>query len=154
MSEEEVAKFLAGFSRRISEIDRLATAVLKAHFLVEEFLDRALAAAAKSPKHLELERNPRFAQKMKWLRAFAPLGDDSRWELVSALNNLRNKVAHKVDGPERKEALQKLRKELAPHVKKELSVLNEQRWPDYNIVLAAAMESNLFLTQVRTEVGK
>jgi hypothetical protein len=60
------------------------------------------------------------------------LGEDARWELILALNSLRNKVAHKFDGPERKKALQKLRKELTRHVL--IKQLNEQEWPDYNVV--------------------
>jgi hypothetical protein len=49
-------------------------------------------------------------------------------------------------------ALQNLRKELSQHVWIEQSILDEQEWSDYNVVLTAAMHSNIFLTAIRTRV--
>jgi hypothetical protein len=55
------------------------------HLEVEEQLDLTLAAIAKAPKHLDLERNPSFTQKVKWIRAFGPMGDDQA--LATALGS-------------------------------------------------------------------
>jgi hypothetical protein len=127
----------------------LATAVLKSHFLVEEQLDAVLEAVAKNPKHLELKRNPKFEQKVKWVRAFGPLGHDHHWQVILGLNALRNKVAHKFDGPERKTAISNLRNDFR-------RVLdpgqNDKGLLDYNLVLAASMLSIAFLVKLRHEL--
>jgi hypothetical protein len=69
ITPKELQGFVEHFSNRISEIDSLATAVLKAHFVVAEFLDQTLDEIAESPKCLE--RNPTFARKAIWLRSCA-----------------------------------------------------------------------------------
>ena len=50
--------------------------ILQAHLIVEQDIEVTLEVLAKSTKYLELNRNPAFTQKVKWIRAFAPLGDD------------------------------------------------------------------------------
>ncbi len=102
-------------------------------------------------KHLE-HRSAKFAQKVKWIRAFAPQGDDQSWELILAINTLRNKVAHKLDGPERAEALQKLSNELDRSFKADGSVASNPNLDDYKIVLISSMNSIAFLVHLRTEV--
>jgi hypothetical protein len=152
VTKEQITEFLDRFSDRISKIDDLATAVLKSHFEVEEQLNETLALLAKSPKHLE--GKPSFFQKLRWVRAFGPMGDDKRWQLVLAFNELRNKIAHKPDGPERKKAMQKLRKELADSALVPLPIADEQRIRDYNVVVLSAIFSIALIVQVRDQIGK
>ena len=151
---EDLAQFVEQCKERLSAIDQFATAVLKSHFLIEEQIDAVLEATAKNPKHLELERNPRFIQKVKWIRAFAPLGDDKQWQLILAINTLRNKVAHKFDGAERKNAMVNLRQEFFQQARDDRHFLNEQEWRDYNVVLSVCMQSIMFLTRIRKEIEK
>jgi hypothetical protein len=61
--EKQIEQLVADIDKRISEIDSLATAVLKSHFLLEEQIDAVLEAVAKSPQYLDLRRNPTFAQR-------------------------------------------------------------------------------------------
>jgi hypothetical protein len=152
VTQEQINEFLNRFHERISAIDQLATAVLKSHLEVEEQLDLTLAVVAKNPKHLE--RRPSFFQKVRWIRAFRPMGDDKRWQLVLALNDLRNKVAHKTDGPDRKGAMQKLRKELADSGLVTSRIGKEQQAKDYNVVLLSAIYSNALIVQVRDQIRK
>jgi hypothetical protein len=154
ISEEEMKQLIDPFHERIRKIDPLVTHVLQAHLIVEEELDATLRAVAKNPRHLGLNRNPKFEQKVKWIRAFAPLGDDGHWEVILAINRLRNKVAHQFDGPERKTALQNLRAQFNQFVSIDKSALNEQEWKDYNVVLGACVYSIFFLVQVRDELRK
>lgn len=90
--------------------------------------------------------NPKFIQKVRWIRAFAPLGDDARWDIILALNTLRNKVAHKFDLTKRQEALTKLRAQFSQST---LFVHYEQEWKDYNVIFGACVEALVFLLQVR-----
>jgi hypothetical protein len=146
-SKEGIAKLLEDFHKQISEIDRLATAVLKAHFLVEEQIDSVLEVVAKNPEHLGLERNPRFTQKVNWIRSFGPLGDNDYWRLILAINNLRNKVAHKFDGPERKQAITNLRNEYRRILEPDP---NDAELRDYNLILVVSMFSIAFLVKLRS----
>jgi hypothetical protein len=154
ISAEDVSQLVHRLHQKLSAIDQLAVAVLKSHFLVEEQIDAVLEATAKNPKHLELEKNPRFVQKVKWLRAFAPLGDDERWQLILAINTLRNKVAHKFDGPERKNALMNLRQELGQRIRVHDHAFDEQILQDYDVVLSASMWSINFLARIQQEIEK
>jgi len=83
------------------------------------------------------------------IRAFAPKGDDQRWDLILALNTVRNKVAHNFDGSERAEALQKLRNELARPFK---AVGHVAGLDDYQTVLISSMGSIAFLVHLKTEL--
>ena len=154
MGEKEIRQFISDFHNRIRKTDPFVTQVLQAHFEVEGLIDRVLKAIAKSPEHLELKRNRSFAQRVRWIRAFGPMGDDKRWQLLLALTNLRNNIAHKPDGPERKGALRKLREKLARSRLADNSILDEQEWRDYNLVFTASMESSLFLGEIWGHVGK
>jgi hypothetical protein len=109
LTSKDIQKLVLEFYIRVSEIDTLATLVLKSHFLIEEEIDAVLAPVAKSPKYLKLGSYPTFDQKVKCIRKFPPLADDQLWQPILKINTLRNKDAHRFDGPERKRALQDLR---------------------------------------------
>src|SRR5271166_447862 len=104
MIDKELERYVKEFNERISAIDPLASTILKCHFLIEEQLNGVLEAVAKAPKYLDLDRSM-FAQKVKWARVFAPLGDNILWSLILAINTLRNNVAHTPEGPGRKNAI-------------------------------------------------
>ena len=146
-SMEALKEFMERFHKRIFEIDRFATTVLKAHFLVEEELDSVLDSIASKPKKMASERNPTFDQKLKWIRKFHPLLRDSEyWRLIAAFNTLRNKVAHKFDGPERKRAIENLRKEYREVVNPDPK--NKEFSPEI-LVLAIGAFSVTFLGRFR-----
>jgi len=146
-NSEDLRGLLKRFHEQISEIDRFATAVLKAHFLVEEQIDSLLEVVAKNPKHLE--GRPSFDRKVKWIRAFGPLGDNEHWQLILALNTLRNKVAHKFDGPEREAAIANLRNEFRQVMEPDPK---DKELRDYNLLLVASMFSVAFLVRLRSLV--
>jgi hypothetical protein len=151
MSLEDAKKILADFDRIMSTIDPLANAVLKGHFEIEEQLDFVLEKLATNPRFLELS-GAKFVHKVKWLRAFGPLGNDDRWDLVEALNTLRNKIAHRFEGSKRKEALQNLRIQ----VKRFLPVIDfvsENNVTDYQVVVTACFCSLALLLDVQNQIA-
>ena len=78
-------------------------------------------------------------------------GDDQRWDLILALNIARNKVAHNFDGPQRAEALQKLRNELAGSFND--AAAHVAGLDDYKTVLISSMDSIAFLVHPKTELS-
>jgi hypothetical protein len=92
-----------------------------------------------------------FARKIKWLRAFGPLGDDDRWGLIEALNTLRNKVAHKFEGPERDQALRNLRIQVN-RCMPDIDFVSENNVKDYHLVVVACMYSLALLLDVQHHI--
>lgn len=75
-------------------------AILKTHLLIEELLAMIISRAAKDPSAIE-EANLGFAQKMQLARAFSNLGREAwLWEALQALNQTRNKLAHRLSATE------------------------------------------------------
>ena len=91
---------------------------------------------------------------MNWLRAFAPSRDaqEKYYALIEAINNLRNKVAHKFEGPERDKALRNLRVRLNPFLSDDECVSDKNDWRDYNVVATASMLSIAFLVGLRKQL--
>ena len=110
--EERIAKLFREFPTEVYEPDELAIVVIKSHLLAEHYLNGILELLAYDPQPLDLDGNTGFALKVRLVRAFTQFGSDHRWTVVHRLNNLRNMVAHRFKGPDREEALKKLRIEV------------------------------------------
>jgi hypothetical protein len=146
MSLEEAIGIINEFDRIMSTIDPLANAVLKGHFEIEEQLDFVLEKLATNPRFLELS-GARFARKIKLLRAFGPLGGDDRWDLIESLNTLRNKVAHRFEGPVRENALRNLRIQVNRFLPG-IDFVSK----DYELVVVACMQSLALLLDVQHKI--
>jgi len=96
--EHRINEVLNAFERHLARIDELTHTILKGHLLVEEALTKALYAAFPNSSHLN-RGSFRFFQKIQLLRAISKFPDDSLWEMILALNSLRNEVAHSLDSP-------------------------------------------------------
>jgi hypothetical protein len=79
---------------QMRHIDELALVVLKGHLVLEEQLERILSKFLFHPEYLE-KANLRFAQKVALARSIS-LDEqaNSIWELLLAVNALRNELAH------------------------------------------------------------
>lgn len=110
--EERIAKLSREFPTEVYEPDELAIIVIKSHLLAEHYLDVILELLAYDPQPLDLDGNTNFAVKVKLVCAFTQFGGDPRWAVVNKLNKVRNMVAHRFKGPDRDEALKKLRTEV------------------------------------------
>lgn len=75
--------------------DPLLTIVLKGHLLAEERLNQLIRLFAPHPEHLAAT-TLRFHQKLGIVRALVPtaMADALVWELLEALNTVRNEMAH------------------------------------------------------------
>jgi hypothetical protein len=86
---------------QMRHIDELALVVLKGHLVLEEQLERILGKFLFHPEYLE-EANLRFAQKVALARSMS-LDEqaNSMWELLLAMNGLRNELAHALHSEKR-----------------------------------------------------
>jgi hypothetical protein len=94
-----VAKCMAEFQRMDEEV----LIVLKAHLLIEERLNEILTKFVFHPSFLE-KANLRFHQKVHVARSFSLDQQDNRmWDLILAINTLRNEMAHTLQFERRKQ---------------------------------------------------
>jgi hypothetical protein len=97
------------FRTEMETVDEVAHVLLKGHLLIEEGLSAVLDQYVFHREHLE-EARLTFAQKAHIARALClrknTLGE---WELVFAINSLRNNLAHKLNSPERSKKLTKVK---------------------------------------------
>jgi hypothetical protein len=82
-------------TERIEKLDNMILTVLKNHVVVEQFMIEFLDACGKKSEELT------FAQKItRCEEQTAPEIEKPIWDLLKKVNQLRNKIAHKIDGPE------------------------------------------------------
>ena len=87
---------------------------LKGHLLVEELLEELIWLKCRAPEYLKRARLS-FAQKAAMAHALTGTNHetglvlpDSFWPMIEALNELRNDLAHRLEGEKRDERMKKL----------------------------------------------
>jgi hypothetical protein len=99
-SNDFEGRFRRHFPRRSNDF---ALVVLKGHLLMEESVNRLLAALLYRPEAIE-SANLRFHQKLCLIRALAPVGPNGvvfRFaDAAEKLNTMRNRLAHHLDYPQ------------------------------------------------------
>jgi hypothetical protein len=109
---QQITQYIASVRRELTKIDKFALTVLKAHLSIEALLDQTLELMVDRRKELNRVRLS-FTQKAQLLRiSVMQPGDDLVWEIVFALNTLRNEIAHRQDGERRNKSLDALRAKL------------------------------------------
>jgi hypothetical protein len=98
---DDLANAIAKFQGEMSEVDDVAHALLKGHLLIEESLGGILDQFAFHRQHIT-EARLSFYNKMMLARAFCLRHDNvGEWELLAAINSLRNELAHNLQSPKR-----------------------------------------------------
>jgi hypothetical protein len=88
--------------------DELTAVVLKGHLVLEEQLDRIICRFLFHPKHLD-DAGLRFHQKVKISQSMSLDGsENSIWNLLLALNALRNNLAHSLEDDKRQSKLNRV----------------------------------------------
>ena len=140
-SEADKKRILEEFLRS----DEVGQAALKAHLLIEGKLDDLLQAHFLHPEQVTA-LNLRFFQKMALARAISWTQHKNQiWNLITALNELRNQLAHSPREPIRQSKLEAVRTTY-------LEVFPEEAdWDDAEIFLGCATYCMGFLEESRRE---
>ena len=97
------------FNQEMSTIDEMVHVLLKGHLLLEEALALIIDQHVFHRENLT-EARLSFAQKLNVARSLClrknRLGE---WELIAAINSLRNDLAHRLNSPDRDRKLEKLK---------------------------------------------
>jgi hypothetical protein len=102
-------KFYENFKKQLTEVNEFANVILRSHILVEQDLDDALAIIFFHPDYV-LDSRLSFDRKVKIVRAMSLRADNAPvFEVMFALNALRNSFAHRFEVKEREGRMQRLR---------------------------------------------
>jgi hypothetical protein len=101
MTEAELQEFTAKATEHFQELDPLIQVVLRGHLLLEERLNATLTHSLYDPELFE-KMSLTFHHKLLFARAFSvSLRGEGMWELIAAINTLRNAIAHSLDAGKR-----------------------------------------------------
>ena len=159
--DDRAKQALKTFEEHLSEIDEVTHTVVKAHLIVEEALNRGLEVAFPNSQYIT-SLNLRFYQKVRLLRAVSgKYHDELVWELVLALNELRNAIAHSLSSPRIQEKARALRTSYFRAAEGYPELDEQKKQPDHMIVafaavLAVGMLHGLYLihTELRNNGGR
>ena len=99
------------FKRLMPSSDDMTLVTLKGHLLAEEMLDEIIRSRCRAPSVLD-EVNLSFFIKSRLARALVgpPFNNNKAWEMLDALNELRNDLAHKLESTKFQARVDKLHK--------------------------------------------
>jgi hypothetical protein len=107
---DHLKKYFNQFIEHMRQVDDVALTVLKGHLLIEGIIDNILEVFFFHPEQLQSARLT-FFQKVALARAYAlRKNKDSVWDLVLAINELRNATAHELAGEKRQRKLEEVRR--------------------------------------------
>jgi hypothetical protein len=146
-------QFIDAFEAQLGAVDEIAQIVLNAHLIVERALDQVIAAIFPFGQHLKGTRL-NFFQRVHIARAFG-LGENetTEWDLVLAMNAIRNMMAHRQVGDKREDRIADLRRILLKMgndmFKKDVSNATEKGVITYAAAMAGGFLNTL---EVRAKV--
>lgn len=105
----ELTKVIERFQAEMAHVDEVVHVLLKGHLLIEEALTRILEQHVFHREHLS-EARLSFNQRMFLARSLClRKNNNGEWELIAAINSLRNELAHQLKSPEREKKLNKVK---------------------------------------------
>ncbi len=108
MAQKRNENLLAELVQQVQYVDELATVVLKGHLVLEQVLVRIIGKFVHHSQHVP--DRLQFAQRVGLARSMSlDEADNSMWDLLLAVNTLRNKLAHSLESAERQKAYDRLK---------------------------------------------
>jgi len=99
--ETAAKEILAKLEQHLRHVDESALVILRGHLVVEEALSEIIGTFVFHSEQLESARIT-FAQKVAIARSMSlDEHNNEMWQLVLAVNSLRNELAHALDSPKR-----------------------------------------------------
>ena len=107
---QHLEKYLADFEKHFAGVDELDMVVLKGHLLIEAALDNVITAIFFHPEYISNGRFG-FGQKVQIGRGYCFRKDKlPMWNVMLAVNNIRNEIAHNLEGSKKQNKLNQLRR--------------------------------------------
>ncbi len=137
MSPSEQEDFIAKATEHFKEIDPLTQVVLRGHLLLEERLNAILKASLYNQATFD-KMNLTFHHKLLFARAFTvSQRADGMWDLIVAINTLRNGIAHSLDPQQRQKKFVSMREIYFRELEKPELIKEDETEPDHLLFLKA-----------------
>jgi hypothetical protein len=135
-------------------VDEATTIVLKGHLLIEEALDGIISNFVFHADPLS-EARLSFSQKLHLARSMSVReSENSMWRLGTALNALRNELAHNLDSPRRAAKLKALLDAYGLETKGDADALKQADLPEPQAIMMVCAYFVGFLASFRAEVDQ
>ena len=109
LSDEQRKRFTERFAEHLGKVDELTLVVLKGHLLLEEAIEKIISTFVFHPEQLADGRLT-FVQRVAIARSMSlDEHENTMWDLILAINALRNDLAHSLDSPKRSNTLARVR---------------------------------------------
>lgn len=143
-------KYGAQFKKHFEDIDELALSVLKSHLIMESAIDNIIGLIFFHPD-IVLDARISFFVKVQLARAYALHEKDMTiWKLVFAIGELRNEIAHSLEGKKRETRLAAVRKLYLAEAPNFAEV--HKNYPDHLIVVLASSLCVGFLAEFEKDI--
>lgn len=146
--EDENRPYLEKYGALVNEhmqfVDQFAQTITTGHLIVEHALDNILEVLSFYPKYVKAARLG-FRQKVSLARSLAQRhADVSIWGVISAINSMRNEVAHNLPGESRTRQIEKFKRVYLAQASADLAEALKDA-PDEAIAATACIECVGFL---------
>ncbi|MCO5160079.1 MAG: hypothetical protein M9939_03015 [Mesorhizobium sp.] len=122
-------KYAKLFQENMSHTEPLLQAVLTGHLIIESALDNILAVIFFHPEHIFREARLTFVQKVHVVRSYGlRKHENSMWDMILAVNSVRNELAHHLESDKKVARLQKLRENFVAEATEEMRRTLEKKW--------------------------
>jgi hypothetical protein len=144
------SKYGVQFRKHFEEIDDLALAILKSHLIVERAIDNIIGLIFFHPD-LVLDARISFFVKVQMVRAYALHESEMTiWKLVLAISELRNEIAHNLEGKKREKRLAAVRN---PYLAEAPDFAEAHKnYPDPLIIILASSLCTGFLGEMEKDI--
>lgn len=133
--QEHIAGLLDNFGDQMDNVDEVAHVVLKGHLLIEEWLTHAINQHLFHPEHLIEEGRLSFIQKLTLARSLDLRRNNlGMWDLIAAVNSLRNDLAHSLNSPKRVKKMEALKRLYFRETSAHQNVEQTQQWTDARLL--------------------
>jgi hypothetical protein len=145
-------KYVQEFKKHLEKVDAFILVVLKSHLIMESAIDNIIRLIFFHPGIL-LDARMNFFHKVEIVRAYSVREDEmSIWQLMHAIAELRNEVAHNLEPKKRQPRMDRVRKLYYSEVTTEIAELHKDA-PDEAIVMMAASLCTGFLGEHERDIA-
>jgi hypothetical protein len=145
-------KYVQQFQKHLDEIDEVIQIVLKSHLIMESAIDNIIRLIFFHPDII-LDARINFFLKVQIVKAYA-LNENhmSIWNLMLAIAELRNEIAHNLEGKKREMRMTNVRNIYYSEVSPELAKAHKN-YPDHVIVIMASSLCTGFLGNMEGDIS-
>lgn len=145
-------KYVQQFQKHFAEVDAFILVVLKSHLIMESAVDNIIRLIFFHPGIL-LDARMNFFHKVEILRAYALRENEmSIWQLMHAIAELRNEVAHNLERKNRESRMAKVRRLYLSEASPEHAEAHKNA-EDGEIVIYASSLCTGFLGEFEKDIG-